>query len=299
MKSLSELYMDGTAIENLAPSSIKYLTALTLFDLSNCGNLEFLSCNMDSLRSLEKLIIYGCSRLELLPRLPSTVRYIDAQYCYSLEPSPALVKLSSLLQPYSQWFPYNESSGGVAFTILYRHLQGLLCRKTVDETSTKRKEDEGKSTTEFHIIIDGFDIPSWLTHQSVGNSISIELPSNWCNCNWMGFAICASASASKWKRIGVRACVIALGDTPQNNYVSKLLFGTMSCKDSIWLLYLSRDNWFATVGNGECSQIKVIFETDDLAVHVWECGVSLVYEQDVDEFSRTNAQCLIEKLRRD
>ena len=93
--------------------------------------------------------------------------------------------------------------------------------------------------------------------------------------------------------------MIALGDTPQNNYVSKLLFGTMRCEDNIWLLYLSRDNWFAAVGNGECSQIKVIFETDDSAFHVWECGVSLVYEQDVDEFSRTNAQCLIEKLRRD
>ena len=123
MKSLSELYMGGTAIKKLASSSIKYLTALTLFDLSNCRYLEFLPCNMDNLRSLEKLIIFGCSRLELLPRLPSTVRYIDAQYCYSLEPSPALVKLSSLLQPYSQWFPYNESSGGVAFIILYRYLQ--------------------------------------------------------------------------------------------------------------------------------------------------------------------------------
>ncbi|XP_030963415.1 disease resistance protein RPP2B-like isoform X1 [Quercus lobata] len=302
MKSLSELYMDVTAIKKLAPSSIKYLTALTLFDLSYCGNLKFLPCNMDNLRSLEKLIISGCLRLKLLPRLPSTIRYIDARYCYSLEPSPALVKLSSLLQPYSQWFPYNESSGGVAFTILYRFLQGLLCQKTVNETSTKRKEDEGESITEFQIIIHGFDIPSWLTHQSVGNSISIELPSNWCNCKWMGFAICASASASasasKPIRIGIRARVIALGDTPQNNYVSKLLFGMMPCEDNIWLLYLSRDNWFATVGNGECSQIKVIFETDDSALHVWECGVNLLYEQDVDEFNQTNAQCLIEKLRR-
>ncbi|KAL0009061.1 hypothetical protein SO802_010563 [Lithocarpus litseifolius] len=298
MKSLSELYMNWTAIEKLAPSSIKYLTALTLFDLSNCRNLEFLPCNMDNLRSLEKLIIFGCSRLKLLPSIPSTVRYINAQCCYSIKPSPALVKLSSSLQPYSQWFPYNESSGEVAFTILYLYLQGLLCRKTVNETSTKRKEDEGESITEFHIIIHGFEIPSWITHQSVGNSTSIELPSNWCNCKWMGFAICASVSTRKWKTIGVRARVIALGDTPQNNYVSKLLFGTMSCEDSIWLLYLSRDNWFATVGNGECSQIKVIFETDDSVPHVWECGVSLVYEQDVDEFSQTNAQCLIEKLRR-
>ena len=130
----------------------------------------------------------------------------------------------------------------------------------------------------------------------MGNSISIKLPSNWCNSKWMGFALCASISGTNHTRSRVRARVIALGDTPQNNYVSKLLFGMMPCEDNIWLLYLSRDYWFATVGNGECSQIKVIFETDDSALHVWECGVNLVYEQDVDEFSQTNAQCLIESF---
>ena len=60
---------------------------------------------------------------------------------------------------------------------------------------------------------------------------------------------------------------------------------------NIYLLYLSRDEGFATVGNGECSQIKVIFEDDML--YETEFGVSLVYEQDVDKFNQTNAQCLI------
>ena len=173
-------------------------------------------------------------------------------------------------------------------------LQGLLCRKTVYETSSKRKEDG--SITEFQITIHGFEIPSWLTHQSVGNSISIELPSNWCNSKWMGFALCASVSACKGKRFGVGARVTALGDMTQNHYASQLFNTFMHCEDIIWLLYLSRDDWFAAVGNGECRKIKVIFETYDLAFHVHECGVNLVYEQDVDEFSQTNAQCLIESF---
>ena len=158
----------------------------------------------------------------------------------------------------------------------------------------KRKEDG--SITEFQVTIHGFVIPSWLTHQSVGNSISIELPSNWCNSKWMGFALCASVSACKGKRFGVGAHVTALGDMTQNHYASELFNTLMHCEDSIWLLYLSRDDWFAAVGNGECRKIKVIFETYDLAFHVHECGVNLVYEQDVDEFSQTNAQCLIESF---
>ena len=63
----------------------------------------------------------------------------------------------------------------------------------------------------------------------------------------------------------------------------------MHCEDSIWLFYLSCDDWFATVGNGECSKIKVLIETYDSAIRVRECGVNLVYKQDVDEFNQKNA----------
>ena len=123
MKSLLELNLGETAIKKLSPSSIKCLTALTLLDLTNCRNFKCFPSNMDSLRSLEKLILSGCSKLKSIPRLPSTIRYINAQYCHSLEWSPALVKLSSLSRPLSQWLAYDESGSGMAFTILYRHLQ--------------------------------------------------------------------------------------------------------------------------------------------------------------------------------
>ena len=49
--------------------------------------------------------------------------YMNAEDCYSLEPSPALHRQSSLSQPWSQWPQYNESSVGVTFTILNRYLQ--------------------------------------------------------------------------------------------------------------------------------------------------------------------------------
>ena len=60
-------------------------------------------------------------------------------------------------------------------------VQGLLCQKTGNETSTKRTENG--LGTEFQIIIPGTVIPSWLTHRSLGNSIRIELSPNWYNSN--------------------------------------------------------------------------------------------------------------------
>ena len=46
--------------------------------------------------------------------------YMNAEDCYSLEPSQALHGQSSLSEPWSQW---SESSVGVTFTILNRYLQ--------------------------------------------------------------------------------------------------------------------------------------------------------------------------------
>ena len=53
----------------------------------------------------------------------------------------------------------------------------------------------------------------------------------------------------------------AFGDMTHNQYVSQLFFifyFFLKCSEyHVWLLYLSRDDWFNTVGNGECSQIEV------------------------------------------
>ena len=142
-------------------------------------------------------------------------------------------------------------------------------------------------------VLDGSIIPSCLA-KIKETSIRIELPSNWYNNKWIGFALWASLSYGIVE-YDIRASVIALGNIPQNDWVSEHFTTTISDKNSICLLYLSRADWFAKVGNGECSQIKVIFETRESTMG-GECGVSLIYKQGVNEFNETNAQCLIESF---
>ena len=169
-------------------------------------------------------------------------------------------------------------------------VQGLLCHKTVYGTSSKEKEDG--SITEFQIIM-----PSCLT-EIVENSISIKLPSNWYNSKWIGLALWASVSNPSDKYAFTYRAV-AIGKMPQNHCAFELFTTQINVEvktetHSNYLLYLSCDEWFATVGNGECSQIKVIFEGCEL--YDTKIGISLVYEKDVDEFNQTNAQCLIESF---
>ena len=180
------------------------------------------------------------------------------------------------------------------YHVFFFWVQGLFCQKTGYETATKRKEDGSKS--EFQIIIPGCSVPRWLTHQSGGKSISVVLSPDWCNSRWVGFTLCAAFIRSGIVYHDFRVRVKAIGDVPHRQYVSKFHFE--SCNhDHVWLLYLSRDDWFSTVGNGECSQIEVVFEYgfgDHSLNPVWRCGVSLVYEQDMElmeELNQANAQC--------
>ena len=122
-----------------------------------------------------------------------------------------------------------------------------------------------------------------------------------CALPILGFALWASVYLSGFEELEscvIRAHVIALGDMPQNHWAFELFTTLIRLKNGICLLYLSRDDWFATVGNDNCSQIKVTFETDESTIgdDVFDCGVSLLYEQDVEEFNQTNAQCLIESF---
>ena len=166
-------------------------------------------------------------------------------------------------------------------------VQGLLCQKTGNETSTKRTEN--KYGIEFQIIIPGNSIPSWLTYQRSSNSIRIELPPKWCNSTWMGFALCAHMDGYSSK-YGLTALVTACCDPWPYNYFAHRISDTIYGWGQICLMYLSRDDWFAEVPNRECSEIEVVFETKD-SLKVLECGVRLVYEQEVEEFNQTIAQC--------
>nr|POE80275.1 disease resistance-like protein csa1 [Quercus suber] len=348
MKSLSQIAWNWPAIEEIPCSSIECLTALESLGLIGCTDLECLPSNMDSLRSLKLFYLSGCSKLANLPenlwkikcleRLAldgisqleeielngigclSSLKYLSLSW-NNFVTLPAIFNQLSKLETLNLCGCKKlRSVPELPSTMRYINM-GLLCEKTGYETATKRKEDG--SETEFQIIIPGCLVPRWLTHQSRENSISVVLPPNWCNSRWMGFTLCALFNEEANFSGKFKAYVKAIGDMPHSQYVCKnLVFG--GCRENhvysfhddwfstvgngecrqienhVWLLYLSRDDWFSTVGNGECRQIEVVFEDD-----VWfsipantapvkRCGVSLVYEQDLElmeELNQANAQC--------
>ena len=71
MTSLLDLYLDGTAIEEL-PSSIKHLTGLALLSLQYCKNLWSFPSVIYSLTSLKILTLKGCKSQQPIEALQNT-----------------------------------------------------------------------------------------------------------------------------------------------------------------------------------------------------------------------------------
>ncbi|XP_050253693.1 disease resistance protein Roq1-like [Quercus robur] len=90
MKSLSELRISCTAIEELPPTSMKCLSSLKYLTLSGI-NFVTLPVSISQLSNLEALDFSHCLKLRSVPELAASVRYIKAEGCTSLEPSPALL----------------------------------------------------------------------------------------------------------------------------------------------------------------------------------------------------------------
>ncbi|KAH9725779.1 ADP-ribosyl cyclase/cyclic ADP-ribose hydrolase [Citrus sinensis] len=123
MECLVELFLDGTAIEEL-PSSIQLLTGLILLNLENCTNLVGLPSSMNGLTSLRTLNLFGCfksknvlesfDRVESLEGLDSsgTALWNPVSSIFSMQNYQALSFLGSKLPQSSSslYFPFPINS---------------------------------------------------------------------------------------------------------------------------------------------------------------------------------------------
>ena len=140
IKCLETLDLSGISqLEEIELNGIGGLSSLEYLSLSS-NKLFTLPATFSQLSKLEALDLSYCMNLQSVSELPSTVRYINMESCCSLEPSPALLRQRSLSQlcssPFFRGYEYDESSGGVAFTILNRYLQVISSFSLFDSFSS-------------------------------------------------------------------------------------------------------------------------------------------------------------------
>ncbi|KAM5551803.1 hypothetical protein ABKV19_026584 [Rosa sericea] len=275
-----------------------YFPSLVTLNLSG-NNFVRLPTGIGLLSKLENFNLENCKRLQELSDLPSnSILDLRADGCTSLK---YLFDASNLNRLNKSYFNFincfnlngNQGCNNIAFEMLKTFMyQGI---------SNKRET--------FQIVIPGSNIPKWFSHQSVGCSVSVSLPAHWNNSRVLGFALCAvfvlhehlvdKLYIDEFKTFNAThhlVCCLKLDGRELEVYGRQpaFRFSEEFCKvksDHLWLFYVSRDKYFgAEWWHNSCSQFEFLFETRGPGLTVMECGVRLIYEQDVQELNQTTTQ---------
>nr|XP_023888391.1 TMV resistance protein N-like [Quercus suber]XP_023888392.1 TMV resistance protein N-like [Quercus suber]XP_023888393.1 TMV resistance protein N-like [Quercus suber] len=321
-------------------SSLSSLWSLTELDLSHCNlqaipdafdclssllklNLEgnefiWLPKSMIQLSNLQDLFLCGCTNLRSLPKLPSNIKYIDATQCtspetlssgseYDFQPTLQLLNCVKLIE--------NQGYGYIS-TMLRRYFindkvsLSLFC-EVLSIIICIFQHYYGQDRLAHYIYVPGGEIPMWFSHQNMGASVSLQMPSDFCN-KLMGIAMCVVfvfRQHSPFESFDQ----LDFEDLEHNKYTHKLscsiefnnykIFGLINGFSEefgkielyhLWLQYLPsqffNEGWEEASSKSNAygfSDIEIEFKTRGLGLEVTRCGVHLVFKQDVEDLKQT------------
>jgi hypothetical protein len=162
----------------------------------------------------------------------------------------------------------------------------------------------------FGIVIPGSKIPKWYSHQSVGTSVNLQVPSYLCNK--MGITFCAVFVLHQHHPPDqLDDLYLAKPHKTRHLLGWKFSANGHDCQTStffpfnedsgkveshhLWLYYLPpkffKINWnkgWDTISANGFSQIGIKFYTRGPGLEVKKCGIGVVYEQDIEDISQTN-----------
>ncbi|XP_062018721.1 TMV resistance protein N-like isoform X1 [Rosa rugosa] len=289
LHSLTKLDLsDCNLSEEAMPSDFGCLSSLRELNLSR-NQFVRLPGSIGQLSGLETLLLNQCRKLRILPELPSYV-WVDASNCISLDTlANQNGQYNSMLEgTFVNCFKMveNESCGSIALSLLTRYLKFQHWGSSVH------------STRNFSFIGPGNEIPEWYNHQSVGSSVTVELHPGWFSNKWTGFAFCVvfrllnplpplvkMSIMCSWTANGQSLSSFGLG------------FGEewgLPVLDHTWFTFLPRVGFFEEwqdiyyqllISFHFCHVDAAIINEEILQVK--NCGVRMVYEEDVEELWQT------------
>nr|XP_043635322.1 disease resistance protein Roq1-like [Erigeron canadensis] len=175
-RSLRNLNLGGWGLKDREiPSGIGDLSNLEELNLSGNDFLR-LYFSLSRLTQLRRLCLNWCKKLVEFPRLPSSVAFLEADYCNSL------TSIENSLRSCKRLYEVSLVGGGVIYDG-NRLLQSML---------------QGSDIKNHWMILQlqGLDIPRWFLPSLVsGKTCTLELPENWCN-DFSGFLMCAACTRS-------------------------------------------------------------------------------------------------------
>ncbi|XP_050253162.1 disease resistance-like protein DSC1 isoform X2 [Quercus robur] len=301
--SLTELDLSYCNVQTI-PNVLGCLSSLESLNLTG-NNFVCLPESIIQLSNLRRLFMGGCTHLRMLPKLPLNIKFIDATSCTSLE----ILSLRPEYDFQPEFWLLNcdkliKNQG-------YSDLFSTMLRRFIINAQVHGKEGRQACVVE-HL---GSEIPKWFSHQNVGASVNLQVPSD-LSCNkLMGIAVCAVFVFRQHhplhqlhiqdygNMIGTHYLGYSIGGFTRPSLILSEEFGKIE-SSQIWLEYETSTN-FGTrwkeilnqVDTNGFSQIEVKFEPEGPGLEVTKCGAHLVFERDIEDLiNQTKARpsrCII------
>ncbi|XP_042497572.1 uncharacterized protein LOC122076324 [Macadamia integrifolia] len=337
--SLKILCAKGTSMESLP--NLEELPLLKKLELGN-NNFCSLPSSISRLSQLRMLDLENCTRLQSLPELPSSLGYLLASGCTSMERIPNLGNLTSLGEldlDHSNIYSLPDSirlltqleSLSLAYCTQLQslpklpsnlqrlHLEGCPSTlhfdgdKPIDvqcmggmeamegiqlEASNNLESTDTISLLqghfgEFGIFLTGSEIPQWFSYQSMGSSVTFEVPSL-LDCMIKGLTVCVVFAAEEEDNEIMTSLVMSVHDEAsglcwQKNLASHSF--QITHQDQIWVGYITHTEFGYPMETGD--KLEVSLKISD-RIQVKKCGVHLVYqlnEEGTGSEDTTDTEC--------
>ncbi|CAI9270609.1 unnamed protein product [Lactuca saligna] len=187
LSSLKNLNLSWRQIEEESfPQNLDELSSLEELCLSGNHKLVELPASICHLSRLRRLEVNGCSRLQRLCGLPSSIQVLKANDCISLEKIGDLSKEGDCL--YKIWLGHNQKL--LEDEENQRYLDKMLQLSFIKKCAAVNHR--------LTITIPGSMIPSWFEKQMDGCRIGLELPQKW-HTEIMGFVVCGVFTYQWWR----------------------------------------------------------------------------------------------------
>ncbi|RVW37817.1 Disease resistance-like protein DSC1 [Vitis vinifera] len=165
-------------------SLVSSLSSLEMLDLSR-NSFITIPANLSGLSRLHVLMLPYCKSLQSLPELPSSIRYLNAEACTSLEtfscsPSACTSKrYGGLRLEFSNCFRLMENEHNDSVKHILLGIQLLASIPKFLQPFLGGFIDGPHNL--YDAIVPGSRIPEWFVDQSTGSSVTVELPPHWYN----------------------------------------------------------------------------------------------------------------------
>ena len=317
--SLTELDLSYCNIQ-MIPDVLGSLSSLKKLDLEG-NNFVCLPESIIQLSNLAYLYLSGCSQLQMLPKLPLNMKFIEATGCTSLETlslSPGNGYSRNIRLVNCVKLIYNQGKGDLWSAILRHNIIEVYLYLPLSFSLLHVSEVLNIMICLFQrccnqkwytcFTIPGSEIPNWFRHQNVGASVNLQVPSHLSlSDKLMGIAVCAVYIFRQHRPLHqlyikhyegmtytheLWCSVEANGG--RNRPVWLPLseeFGKIESYH-LWLECFPFTKHFRShckeeLDANELTQIKLTFHAYGPGLEVTKCGARLIFEQDIEDLNQT------------